>query len=183
MYADFRMPELDEMWNEVLREAKNSAANLGRRDVVEYLQLREANDAARNVGIDWLFATFLEVAAEANRRGLSLATEKLAPHSFKIGAATMQGEKIRLSFGVRALNVEAGFPRTPADGFVHGGGLAAARITHFGIAKANANLLLVRANSNSQDAPVWLTVDDQNLRQQFSTVHLKNHFAVFLGQV
>ena len=177
------MPELDEMWNEVLGEARVRAVNAGRHDVVEYLQLREANDAARGVGIEWLLATFLEVAAEANRRGLNLATERTAPHSFKVGAATMHGEKIRLSYGIRALNVEAGFPRTPADGFVRGGGLAAARITHFGIAKANADLLLVRPNSNSKDAPVWLTVDDQNLRQQFSTIHLKNHFAVFLGQV
>ncbi len=171
------------MWTELLREARERAANTERGDVVEYLQLREVNDAARNLGIEWLLATFLEVAAEANRRGLSLATEKAAPHSFAVGAATMQGEKIRISFGVRALTVEAGFPRTPADGFVRGGGLAAARITHFGMAKANADLLLVRANSNSKDAPVWLTVDDKNLRQQFSTAHLKNHFAVFLGQI
>ena len=177
------MPELDEMWNELLREAREYAAHTGRRDVVEYLQLREANDAARNIGIEWLLATFLEVADEANRRGLNLATEKVAPHSFKVGAATMKGEKIGLSFGVRALNVEAGFPRTPADGFVRGGGLAAARITHFGIAKANADLLLVRANSDSQEAPVWLTIDDQNLRQPFSIAHLKHHFAVFLGQI
>jgi hypothetical protein len=147
------------------------------------LQLREAKDAARRIGIEWLFATFLEVAAEANRRGLSLATEKSDAHSFPVGAATMQGEKIRISFGVRALTVEAGFPRTPSDGFVRGGGLAAARITHFGIAKANADLLLIRANLNSKDAPNWFTINDQNLRQQFSTAHLKNHFAVFLGQI
>ena len=178
-----KMPELDEMWTELLREAKARAANTGRSDVVEYLQLREANDAARNIGIEWLLATFLEVAAEANRRGLSLATEKAAPHSFKIGAATMHGEKIQISFGVRSLAVEAGFPRTPSDGFVRGGGLAAARITHFGIAKANQDLLLVRANSNSKDAPIWFSIDDNNLRQQFSTAHLKNHFAVFLGQI
>lgn len=176
------MTELDEMWNEVLSAARIRAAQDGRADVSEYLQLREANDAARRVGIEWLLATFLAVAAEANRRGLKLSIEKVAAHTFPIGAATMQGENIRLSLGVRALTVEAGFPRTPRDGFVRGGGLAAARITHFGITKANAELLLVRAASNSQDAPVWQTIDDKNSRQQFSVVHLKNHFAVFLNQ-
>jgi hypothetical protein len=183
LYANFLMPELDEMWEEVLREAQTRARQTGRHDVVEYLQLREVNDAARRIGIEWLFATFLEVAAEANRRGLSLATQRSAPHSFAIGASMMQGELVRISFGVRALTVEAGFPRTPADGFIRGGGLAAARITHFGIAKANADLLLARPNSNAKDAPIWFTIDDQNFRQQFSTAHLKKHFAVFLGQV
>lgn len=183
LYAGERaMAELDEMWNEVLSAARIRAAQDGRADVIEYLQLREANDQARRVGIEWLLSTFLTVAAEANHRGLKLSVEKIAPHAFLIGAATMQGEKIRLSRGVRALTVEAGFPRTPRDGFVRGGGLAAARITHFGIAKANAELLLVRAASNSADAPIWLMIDDKNLRQPFSTVHLKNHFAVFLGQ-
>lgn len=171
------------MWEEALREAQKHALQTGREDIVEYLQLRAANNGARRIGIEWLLATFLEVAAEANRRGFGLATEKSAMHNFAIGAATMHGEKIRLSFGVRALIVEAGFPRTPADGFIRGGGLAAARISHFGIAKANASLLLVRANSNSVAAPNWFTVDEQNIRQQFSTAHLKNHFAVFLGQV
>lgn len=176
------MPELDQMWNEMLTAARTRAIESGRADVVEYLQLREANDAARQIGIKWLLTTFLEVAAEANRRGLNLHSEKTAAHAFAVGAATMQGEKIRLSFGVRALTVEAGFPRTPADGFVRGGGLATARIAHFGITKANADLLLVRANSNSKDAPAWYSIDDNNLRQQFSAVHLKNHFSVFLGQ-
>ncbi|MEP6925415.1 MAG: hypothetical protein ABI954_13190 [Pyrinomonadaceae bacterium] len=177
------MPELDEMWMDALRQAQEQAAQNERNDVVQYLQLREANDAARLIGISWLFATFLEVATEAKRRGLNLAIEKAALHKFGVGTATMKGEKIRLSLGVHALTVEAGFPRTPQDGFMRGGGLAAARITHFGKPKANTDLLLVRANSNSKDAPIWFTIDDQDFRQQFSTLHLKNHFSVFLGQI
>lgn len=170
------------MWNEAARGAREKAVAEGRRDVLEYLELREANDRARRIGMEWLFATFLDVAAEANRRGANLAVEKTAPHKFTVGAATMQGEKIRIGLGVRALTVEAGFPRTPADGFIRGGGLAAARVSHFGMAKANADLLLVRANSNSTDAPIWFAIDDKNLRQQFSVAHLKKHFSIFLGQ-
>ncbi len=94
----------------------------------------------------------------------------------------MRGGQIKLSQGVRTLAVEAGFPRQPADGFIRGGGLAAARVAHFGLAKANAELLLVRAG-NETDAPIWFAIDKDNLRQQFSTVHLKQHFAVFLEQV
>lgn len=176
------MPELDQMWADALQTAKQRARELGRADILDYIRLREINDEARGVGINWLFSTFLEVANEANRRGLNLTIERREPHQFSVGAATMRGARVELKQGVRALAVEAGFPRQPADGFVRGGGLAQARVTHFGLAKANAELLLVRAN-NQSDAPVWFAIDKDNLRQPFSVAHLKQHFATFLGQV
>lgn len=176
------MPELEEIWTDVLREAKQHAANLGRKDVLEYLNLREANDTARRVGIQWLLQTFLDVANEAKRRGLNLSIEETEPHSFAHYTAIMRGAKVKLTLGVRALTVEAGFPRTPQDGFVRGGGLACAKISHFGLPKSNADLLLVKS-SNPKEAPIWFAIDENNLRQPFSTAHLKNHFAVFLGQI
>ena len=176
------MPELDQLWANALNAAKQRARELGRADVLDYIRLREINDEARVVGIKWLFSTFLDVANEARRRGLDLHTEQTEQHQFQIGAAVMRGAQIQLKQGVRALTVEAGYPRQPADGFVRGGGLAAARVTHFGLAKANAELLLVRA-SNESDAPVWFAIDKDNLRQPFSTAHLKQHFAVFLEQI
>ena len=176
------MPELDQMWTDALQTAKQRARDLGRQDILDYIRLREINDEARIVGMKWLFSTFLEVANEANRRGLKLHIEQTEQHQFQINAATMRGARVQLKQGVRALTIEAGYPRQPADGFVRGGGLAAARVTHFGLAKANADLLLVRA-SNESDAPIWFAIDKDNLRQPFSTAYLKQHFAVFLEQI
>lgn len=171
------MQELDEMWADALAAAQIN----GSSEMLDYLKLREKNDAARMIGIEWLFKTFLAVTDEANRRGLNLEIERNDANKFAVGAATMQGTKIKISFGVRSLTVEAGFPRAPQDGFVRGG-LACARILHFGFAAANSDLLLVKS-AHDADAPVWFAIGDSNLRGEFSISHLKNHFSVFLGQV
>jgi hypothetical protein len=180
LYADFGMAELDEMWTNALREAMNTAQNTGRSDVMDYLRLRETNDAARRVGIEWLTGTFLEVVDAANKRGANLAVEKSEAHKFPVGAATMQGVKIRFSYGIRSLTVEAGFPRLPQDGFIRGGGLACARITHFGVATANSELMLFKSDKE-KEAPVWFAISADNFRQPFTNNDLKNHFAVFLA--
>lgn len=168
------------MWTNVLREAQTRAQETGRSDVLDYLRLRETNNAARRVGIEWLINTFLDVADEAAKRGLNFNIEKADAHKFSVGIATMQGVRVRLSLGVRSLTIEAGFPRTPQDGFIRGGGLACARVTHFGVAKANSEMMLFKSN-NEKDAPVWYAISSDNFRQEFSTTDLKNHFATFLG--
>ncbi|HZH33641.1 MAG TPA: hypothetical protein VEX64_02315 [Pyrinomonadaceae bacterium] len=173
------MNELEENWAAAMNEAERQARELGRNDVIDYLRLREANDAARRVGIEWLLNTFLEVAEEANRRGMKIKIEKSDAHRFAVGAATMQGSLIRLGLGVRTMTIEAGFPRLPQDGFVRGNGLACARISHFGISHANEELLLTRADK--REAPAWFSIDKNDVRHQFLVSRLKHHFAVFLG--
>jgi hypothetical protein len=178
------MNELEADWALAMQAAELQARQRGSGDVFDYLRLREVNDAARRVGIDWLFNTFLEVAAEANRRGIRLITEKADDHKFSVGAATMKGAFVRLRFGqIRAMTIEAGFPRLPQDGFVRGGGLACARVSHFGQAQANEDLLLVRSDANR--APAWIIVDKNGApsRESFQTARLKHHFATFLGQI
>jgi hypothetical protein len=171
------MTELDEMWAQAIAEAKLKAQALGRGDVADYLALKEANDAARNVGLEWLKDSFLEFAGELNRRGAGLSVEHSDTHRFSVGAATMVGLRLRFNLGVRNLTIEAGFPRTPQDGFVRGGGLACGRITHFGMPKANAELLLIKTN---QKAPQWLVINQDNSRSPFAHIDLQRHFAMFL---
>ena len=81
--------------------------------------------------------------------------------------------------GVRCLTIEAGWTRTPNDGFMRGGSLAAARITHFGMAKHNAELLLVQSNG----APLWTEAKNDGSRVLFDSKNLNRHFQIFLGQV
>jgi len=171
------MSELDEAWAAALSEAERRARLAGRNDVAEYLSLKNSNDLLRKAGVDWLLAEFTNLAGEANRAGASIQIAKQEGHRFRTGTSTMVGHLLTLRSGVRTLYVEAGWPRTPRDGFVRGGGLAAANIRHFGIRTANEELLLTKSNSG---APMW-----KSLSKKHSSLHeadLRRHLAILLHQ-
>ena len=171
------MSELDEEWGQVLAEAERRARAAGRGDLVEYLRLRASNDRARSTGVEWLFATFTQLAGEANRTGAGVQLVKKEGHRFEVGSATMVGELLTLKSGVRQLMVEAGWPRAPRDGFVPGQGLACAHIRHFGIRSANEELLLLRSRDGT---PQWYALEKTGTRSQFMEARLRQHFKRFL---
>src|SRR5256886_10163324 len=139
------MTELDEAWELALAEAKRRAHTAGRADIAAYLNLRARNDLLRHTGTEWLVSSLTTLAGEANRRGAGVQIEQQDAHRFRVGSTTMVGTRVTLHNGVRALTVESGWPRTPRDGFIRGGGLACANIKHFGRPRPNAGLILVRA--------------------------------------
>ena len=151
------MSELEAEWARRLAEAEERARASGRSDVADYLALRSLNDMARNTGTEWLFATFTAHAGEANRAGAGIGLAHTDAHRFRVGNSTMVGRRLALSAGVRVLTIEAGWPRTPGDGIVRGGGLAAAHISHFGDPRAGDELLLVQ--SAEDGSPRWLVLD------------------------
>jgi hypothetical protein len=149
------MSELDEAWAVALREAEQKARLAGRRDVAEYLSLKNSNDLLRQAGIDWLLNSFTIHAGDANRTGASLQISTLPGHRFKVANSTMVGKLLTLTSGVRTLYVEAGWPRVPRDGIVRGGGLACANIRHLGIKTASEELRLLKSNNGT---PTWSVV-------------------------
>lgn len=162
------MNELDETWSRMLAIAIENAKASGRDGVADFLALKQSNDAIRQASVDWLFNSFIEIASEANRRNPSITIEREEPHEFPFQNARMAGSLLRIRFGVRCLTVEAGWTRTPSHGFMRGGALAAARITHFGMPKAGAELVLLR----SSGVPEWNlvegnTFDSESLIAQF----------------
>jgi|SRR5687767_3479247 len=167
------MNELDETWSRMMAVAMEKARDAGRGGVADYLALKQSNDVIRQASIDWLFDSFIKMASEANRRNASIAIEREEPHEFSFQNARMAGSLVRILLGVRRLTVEAGWPRTPSHGFMRGGGLAAARITHFGMPKAGAEMVLARDG----DVPVW-RLDDGTT---FDSHDLTEHFRVFLA--
>ena len=171
------MSELDEAWAAALAEAEHRARSTGRADIAEYLSLRNSNDLLRKAGIEWLISTFTVLAGEANRAGSSLQISTQDAHRFKVGSSTMVGNLLTLSFGVRKLFVEAGWPRTPRDGFVRGGGLACANIRHLGIPTANEELLLSKTNTG---APGWISSNRRTGRAIFYESDLRRHLAILL---
>ena len=150
------MSELDEAWALALAEAEQKARLAGRRDLADYLALRNSNDLLRKAGIDWLLAGFTSLAGDANRGGASLQISTADAHRFRVGNSTMVGRVVTLTNGVRRLSVEAGWPRVPRDGIVRGGGLAAAHILHLGIRSASDELLLSKSSAGS---PQWTLVN------------------------
>ncbi len=170
------MNELDEVWANMIDEAIVRARITGRGDVAEYLALKASNDTIRSKSIKWLFDSMLEIASNANRNNANITIENENPHRFAVGNATMVGSLLRFRQGVRCLTIEAGWTRTPADGFMRGGALAAGRISHFGISRANADFLLLL----TEDLPQWFVVDKDSQKTLFSLDHLQQHFRFFV---
>lgn len=171
------MDELDALWAQLMQEALLKAQNTGRGDVAEYLNLKQTNDALRSTGCRWLFDSFIEFSDEANRRGIRLDVENYNSHRFAVGQATMVGSLIKFNRGLRQLSVEAGWTRSPQDGFIRGGGLACARILHFGMSKKNAELMLF---ASPERVPQWFLITDNGRKNPLSVNHLQEHFRIFL---
>lgn len=171
------MSELDEIWARKLAEATENARLAGRRDVADYLALRAANDAVRTTGVGWLFETLICVAAEIGRDINGILIEREEPHNFALRGANMVGSLMRLRRGVRCMTLEAGWTRTPSDGFMRGGALAAGRIAHFGMPGSSAELALIIR----EDSPIWMTVREDKPVSRFETAGLREHFLLFYG--
>ena len=170
------MGELDEAWAAALSEAEQRARLAGRKDVAEYLALRNSNDLLRQAGVDWLIAGFTMLAGDANRAGASIQISKKDGHRFPMGPSTMVGHLLTLTSGVRTLSIEAGWPRTPRDGFVRGGGLACANIRHMGIKSASDELLLSKSNNG---APAWKS--QLKKRPPIHESDLRRHIGILIG--
>lgn len=165
------MSELDEAWEMALAEAQTRAHVAGRRDIAEYLSLRRRNDLLRRTGTEWLIEEFVALAGEANRSGAGIQLERHDEHRFSRGTASMVGKQVTLRRGVRAVTIESGWPRTPKDGIVRGGGLACANIKHFGRPRLNQELLLI---SSTKGSPQWVVMNDDG-QTRFTGIELQRH--------
>jgi hypothetical protein len=175
--ARVNMSELDEAWAAVLAEAEQRARSAGRNELAEYLSLRNSNDLLRKAGVDWLLSSFTALAGEANRVGASIQISHTDAHRFRTGMSTMVGNLLTLTNGVRTLYIEAGWPRTPHDGVVRGGGLACGNIRHLGIKALSEELLLMKLGTG---IPSWSVAKDYGPRTTLHESHLRRHLAILL---
>src|SRR5438552_6667361 len=174
-----RITELDDAWEWALAEAKRRAHAAGRADIADYLNLRARNDLLRRTGTEWLVSSLTKLAGEANRRGAGIQIEQQDAHRFRVGSTTMVGTHVTLHNGVRALTVESGWPRTPRDGFIRGGGLACANIKHFGRPRANAELTLMRAATG---APLWMASEKSGAQSPLTEARVRDHFSLLINE-
>ena len=171
------MSSFDEEYEQRLAEAQRRAGKRGRDDVLDYLSVRASNDRLRSGGVAWLFDSFTALAGELNRAGAGLTVARTESHRFRVGHSTMVGTQLVIRNGIRALTVEAGWPRTPGDGIVRGGGLASANIGHFGDTRAGEELLLV---PDAQADARWFVIEKTGLRTELRPEHLRRHLARLL---
>ncbi len=169
--------ELDEAWALALAEAQQKAHSAGRADIAAYLRLRSSNDLLRKTGIEWLLSTFSKLAGKANREGGSIQISEQDAHRFQVANATMVGPRLTLTAGVRVLSIEAGWPRLPSDSFMRGGGLARARIKHFGKHSLDQELLLVLAKG----LPSWVVIDKAGQSKKLLEADLQRHLTKLLS--
>lgn len=162
------MSELDEAWAIGLAEAEARARAQGRTDIAAYLALRSSNDLIRTIAGDWLLKLFTTAAGEANRAGAAIQFSTDDAHRFKVGNASMVGPRLSLASGVRRLLVEVGWPRTPRDGFIRGGGLACGHIKHVGIKPANEELRLIL---DAAGTPSWIVIEKHGSHGESRELH------------
>ncbi len=171
------MSEMDEMWSEMLAEARENARAAARHDVADYLDLKATNDLIRQTGVAWLFETIITMVAAANRSTVGVAIERTEPHSFNYRGANIVGSSVSFRYGVRCLTVEAGWTRTPADGFMRGGGLALARLRHFGIPAKNVEMAL----TGTSGPPVWRIVREDAMLDEVRSDFLRSQVDLLTG--
>ena len=170
------MSELDEAWALGVAEAEARARTVGREDIAEYLALRNSNDLIRKISSDWLLGLFAEDVAEANRKGAAIQVSTEEGYQFKVGNTNMIGTCITFAKGVRKLVIEVGWPRTPRDGFMRGGGLAYANIKHVGIKAANEEF---RLSLDDAGTPRWLRQDSKEPKV-LHEANVAQHLALLL---
>ena len=174
------MSELDEAWAVGIAEAEARARATGRADIAEFLALRSSNDLIRKISSDWLLGLFAAGAGQANRKGAAIQISTEEGCRFKVGNATMMGKRISLGRGVRTLVIEVGWPRTPRDGFIRGGGLACANIKHVGIKAANEELRLAMGNTGT---PNWIMIGKHGSQpepREFHEANVGQHLSLLL---
>jgi hypothetical protein len=170
--------EITEFWSEIVAGHSGEQGALKTGIVADFIALKASNDEIRNRAVEWLIGSFTELAAHANRHNIPIEIERMEPHNFPAYGANMVGVKTNFRHGIRCLTVEAGWTRTPTDGFMRGGALAIAHIRHFGLKQHNTDLALLKVN----EKPQWFLIDNDNTAHPIEFENLVRHMSMLVGQ-
>jgi hypothetical protein len=153
--------------------------------VAEYQALKAANDRLRERGRLWLWEMLEAVCSEASRE---LAAQNDQPlqtgrqeWQFKVGSATMVGERFGARFREKTLIIEAGWPREPEHGFVSDGGLARARIGLSGNVMLEAQTIaemIFKKQSNRE--PAWYFIANKEPGELVTESRLRQYLNLVL---
>jgi len=162
----------------MLTELGANPAAAHRSALADYLALKATNDQIRERAVRWLFDVLVELASIANRRNMPITVEREDSHRFSHRGATLAGSVLRLRHGVRCLTLEAGWTRVPGDGFMRGQALAMARISHFGLKRADTEMSL----RHTDNLPNWFVLDKNNSVTPLTPEELMRHFSILVDR-
>lgn len=168
--------EFEKIWSNLLLNAADGARQSGRTDLVNYLDLRIANDKLRQISVAWLLDSFTDALKETEFSSFRLKTTRVEPHNFEFRRANIVGAQVQISHGIRCISIEAGWTRTPKDGFIRGGALAIGRIKHFGKNSNNAELALIKS-----EIPEWHVNHKTGAFDIFRLDHIRQHLRVLVS--
>jgi hypothetical protein len=164
----------DQLWDDLPAEMIDFVRTLARHNLSDLIALKASNDEIRHRAVEWLIGIFSELAGQLNRRNIPIEIERHEPHTFPAFKANMVGIKVSFRHGIRCLTVEAGWTRLPSDGFMRGGALAVAHISHFGQKRHNMDLALLKID----DRPQWHSIDSDNIARPIDMPDLARHLAM-----
>ena len=168
------MAENDALWDDLPTEMIDFVRTLARHDLADLVALKASSDEIRHRAVERLIGIFSELAGQLNRRNIPIEIERHEPHSFAAFKANMVGVKVIFRYGIRCLTVEAGWTRLPSDGFMRGGALAVAHISHFGLKRHSTDLALLKID----DRPQWHSIDSNNVARPVEVPDLARHLAI-----
>ena len=172
------MAENNDFWSEIVRGPAADHTGPDHRFVADFIALKATNDEIRGRAVEWLVASFTELAAHANRHNVPIDVERKDPHNFAAFGAHMVGVKAAFRHGIRCLTVEAGWTRSPSDGFMRGGALAVAHIRHFGLKQHATDLALLRSDGR----PTWFQIDNENTARPIDLENLVRHMSILVDK-
>lgn len=171
------MTDTDDLFEQFLAAATLHAPVVRNSSLAGFIALKTANDALRTIHSKRFFDLLTSAAAHAAGKGVAIDVEHADGHRFKIEKMTLAGEVYRFRHGIRCLTAEAGWTRTPSDGFMRGNALAVARLSHFGYARETEELHLLKF----EDEPRWFRVAKDATRISFEPEDVVRHFRLLLS--
>ena len=165
----------EEFWHRLLDEEIARGTVTAEGVFEDYLAVRGANNEIRDSATEWLFRSFDELAERLRLQAFECSVERSDESQFNFLGATLTGPAIFFSHGVKRLSCEVGSIKAPGHGIIKGGGVAVARISHFGMPEKEQFLRL----SVGEGSARW-TVESERLRQ-FDAYDLMAHFRILIS--
>lgn len=169
------MTTSEEFWLKLLDE-QIALGNVSADGVFQdYLTVRGVNNEMRGNATEWLFKSFEYTALRLTSDGFALSPDCAELSSFSFSGATLSGPSIAFPFGVRKLTCEVGSIKAPGDGIIKGGGIAIARISHFGMPEKEQFLRLVIGEETAR----WVVDSDRS--RSFDLYDVIGHFRILIS--
>jgi len=169
------MTTSEQFWSRLLDE-EIARGNVSAEGVFqEYLSVRGANNNIRNEAAEWLFGSFVKFTQRLVSDGFQISVERNEESQFAFHWATLSGPSIVVSNGLRKLSCEVGSIKAPGHGIIKGGGIAIARLSHFGIPEKDQILRLIAGEETAR----WVV--DGSRTRELDAYDLVRHFKILLS--